>query len=964
MKVLVYNELNPATIPNFDKLRGYLEADDFRSAEVKKVGEGLFRARLDRSNRLLFTVRSHQGQAYALVLEYIPNHAYEKSRFLSRGAVVDESKIPDIADPTQPDPPPLPYVNPASARFHLLDKVISFDEAQEAVFRLPPPLIVIGSAGSGKTALTLEKMKEAAGEVLYVTRSPYLVHNARTLYFAAGYENEGQATEFLSFQEFLESIAVPDGRELTLREFSAWHARQRLPRSLGDPHQLFEEFKGVLTGSGTEQPYLSREEYLDLGIKQSIFSREEREAVYALFSRYLEYMAEQGYYDANIISHAYLSRVEPRYDFVVVDEVQDLTNVQLRLILKSLRDPRAFLLCGDANQIVHPNFFSWAGLKSFFYRQKGDDAPTDLIRILSTNYRNTPEVTELANRILKLKNARFGSIDRESNYLVRSNSGHLGRVLLLPADDALKRELDRKTRHSTRFALIVMHPEQKSAAKAHFGTPLVFSIQEAKGLEYENIILFNFTSADKARFRAICEGVSAAEVAREELHYGRAKDKSDKSLEIYKFHINALYVAVTRAVRNIYVMEEDPGQPLFELLGLKVAGEGIDIEAQDSSLEEWRAEARRLELQGKQEQAEEIRTQVLKLKPVPWSVLSGAELAALENKALAGDKKARITLFEYALVYSDQPRLSTLARAGFAPAKTPEKGRKQLDQKHFMAYSLKHPTAVLRQTDQYGIDFRDLFNQTPLMNATRLGNDELVERLIAEGADVDAVNNIGFNPFRIALEQACLDPRYARQRLAAVYTRLEPESESVQVEGRLVKLDNRLMEFLLLNLMMAMFYTRLGRKVVETDGAFQAADFVEVLEHFPDTLIPQRRKQRAYISGILSKNEIRREDRYNRKLFFRIRHGHYIINPALRLRVGGEWREIHELLDLEGLGYRHIDRKSAFYDINEAIEHRLAQFRLIVRSIADHLTSACPEGDGVTTAESEGKAAHSPRRGG
>jgi len=26
----------------------------------------------------------------------------------------------------------------------------------------------------------------------------------------------------------------------------------------------------------------------------------------------------------------------------------------------------------------------------------------------------------------------------------------------------------------------------------------------------------------------------------------------DKSLEIYKFHINALYVAITRAVRNIY----------------------------------------------------------------------------------------------------------------------------------------------------------------------------------------------------------------------------------------------------------------------------------------------------------------------------------------------------------------------------------------------------------------------------
>ena len=42
---------------------------------------------------------------------------------------------------------------------------------------------------------------------------------------------------------------------------------------------------------------------------------------------------------------------------VVVDEVRDLTTIQLQLILTALREPHQFLLCGDANQIVHPNFF-------------------------------------------------------------------------------------------------------------------------------------------------------------------------------------------------------------------------------------------------------------------------------------------------------------------------------------------------------------------------------------------------------------------------------------------------------------------------------------------------------------------------------------------------------------------------------------------------------------------------------
>ena len=45
-----------------------------------------------------------------------------------------------------------------------------------------------------------------------------------------------------------------------------------------------------------------------------------------------------------------------------------------------------------------------------------------------------------------------------------------------------------------------------------------------------------------------------------------------------------------------------------------------------------------------------------------------------------------------------------------------------------------------------------------------------------------------------------------------------------------------------------------------------------MLHHFPDALVPARRKQRAYISSILAKNEVHRDDPYNRKLFRRLKH--------------------------------------------------------------------------------------------
>ena len=51
--------------------------------------------------------------------------------------------------------------------------------------------MLIGGAGSGKTALTLEKLKAVDGDVLYVTHSAYLAQNARDLYYAQGFERDG-----------------------------------------------------------------------------------------------------------------------------------------------------------------------------------------------------------------------------------------------------------------------------------------------------------------------------------------------------------------------------------------------------------------------------------------------------------------------------------------------------------------------------------------------------------------------------------------------------------------------------------------------------------------------------------------------------------------------------------------------------------------------------------------------------
>ena len=933
MQVLLYNELNPKIIPNFAKMQTYLENDDFKSAEVKKVGDNLYRARLNRNDRLLFSIHHHQGQAYALILELIKNHAYEDSRFLQKNISVDEDKIPEIKDLSGVLENRLIYINPTHKKFNLLDKIISFDDSQQSIYDFPPPLVIIGSAGSGKTALTLEKMKQAIGDVLYVTQSAYLVKNSRDLYYAHQYNNDDQQLDFLSFQEFLESIRVPDAKPITFQRFQEWFSRYRQGKALKDAHKLFEEFRGVITGPATDKSWLTKEDYLALGVKESIFLAEEREAVYAVFEKYLQFLNDNNVYDPNILSHQYLQHIEPRYDFVIIDEVQDLTNIQLYLIIKSLRQAQDFILCGDSNQIVHPNFFSWSKVKSLFYRQDDLKSSDEIIRILNTNYRNSPQVTEIANKILKIKTNRFGSIDKESHFLVESNGHNQGEVVFLQDNDRIKQELDKKTKTSTQFAVIVMTPEQKPIAKQHFSTPLVFTIQEAKGLEYENIILYNFLSQEETRYREISKGVTHTDLEKD-IKYSRAKDKTDKSLEVYKFYVNALYVALTRAIKNLYWIESQPKQQLLDLIGLRDAQDILELENQNSSLDDWRLEAHKLELQGKQEQAERIRSEILKQKTPDWIVITGKALEALKQQAFVeNNKKARLALFEYALVYEDRGILNELIAADFKPALNPDKGMQLLQQKHYIGYTFKKPDAVIKQTDLYGVDFRNVFNQTPLMVSAWMANTEVINHLVEQGADTEKVDENGLTAFQIALSKSSADKQYAQKKLFDVYEQLEPTSTSIQVDGRLLKLDKHLMEFFMLNLMMALYYRVLPDKMIKQGGAFSTQDFMDAVEYIPHSILPERRKKRAYLSSILSKNEMDKEDKYNRKLFCRIKRGSYVFNPNLSIKVEGEWINIYDLLPLAKLSHQHQENKMHWWNMNEVFDTHLQEMKQTFESL-------------------------------
>jgi len=903
--ILYHSDLNIKSVEkSFGKTIHQLQKGDFNSADVRKMGEtGFYRARLDIKDRLLFNMVQHQGQKHILLLEVIKDHDYAHSRFL-RGAVFPEdSKLLPFLDIEKNDVEKLPelsYLHPKNKSVHLLNKFISFDELQLQVLDLQPPLIIIGSAGSGKTAVVLEKLKTLPGNVAYISLSKFLVDNASNLYYSSGYDNEHQEAEFLSLNDYLASWEKPFGREINFRMFGPWFAKHSQALRINEPYRVFEEFKGVITGSPTHTAYLSEKEYLELGVKQSIFSSEERIRLYPLFLKYLAWLKESNYYDSNIICHEYLQKIQPRYDYIMVDEVQDITNIQLKCILQSLTHPSNFILTGDSNQIVHPNFFSWSKVKTYFHNtaENSKHDSSKQIKILQTNYRNSPQVVELSNNLLKIKNTRFGSIDRESNYLVNTISKAAGEAILYTDDEKKKVELNRRTQNSTRYAVIVTDGIFKEEARKFFKTPLVFSVQEAKGLEYDNVILVNFISNHEDEFKEIINGVSPEDLLQEELQYNRSANKHDKDAEIYKFYINSFYVAITRAVKNIYLFEKKVTHPALQLLKLHETKKEIQVAETKSTKEEWLTEAQRLEDQGKFEQAEQIRAKYLGYEYISQEQLERiCELALDATKTESEVKKERKQLFEYASHHQRYDWIDQLAELKFQRAMLFMREVRQHRKEFAKSIRLGQKQTALATINKYGIGFTTDEGANALMLSLHHGQHGLASDLLNMHISTKKTDKRGWLAIDFMMEGYYKSVILKQQQMATLQTMkqfwhlVKPNVIALSVYNRTIMTSSHSMLFFLLIAMRTKEATQPVKvKIVsniksEGDrliGAFSMDDMEAIAAMMPDEILPPYRKNRTYINSVLAANEISKKGYPNCKMTFeRIKRGLYILNHSL-----------------------------------------------------------------------------------
>jgi superfamily I DNA/RNA helicase len=724
-KIAKYKNFQEPQGFDLEKTIDFLRNGDFKSADTKKLtNSNYFRAKTDIKGRLLFQFGYIDNISYIFLLDILPNHEYEDSPFLKGKKVSDEDFIFDKANIEE---------NISKEKFfHYSENFIIFNKTQENILYANPPLIIVGSAGSGKTSVTIEKLRTLNGKVLYISLSQELVNNAQDI--CGEYKN----IDFLSYEQFINSIEKQKGKAIDFYAFKKWAYRNNIK----EIEKYFEEFKGVITAENNNE-YISLNEYKKLGKNQSLFVDDRREEVYTKFNKYLQFLKDNNLYDNNIAIYNLFGKAEEKYDFVVIDEIQDFTNKEIALILQSLKDKRNFIFSGDSNQIIYSNFFSWSNLKTMLYKDKTINAP---ITILEENYRNSKNITNVANNLLKIKQLQFGSIDKESNYLIKTKSSVEGYVHFYEATPKNIKEINEETENSRKVAVIVFDEISKIEIKKDFKTALIYTVQEIKGLEYDEIILVNFVSNNNQAFNEIIRDINKNDLTTD-LKYNRlGKKDNENRLESYKIYINSLYVALTRGVKKLYILEKN-NHKIFELLNV-VQEEKEEIIVEQSSNEEWEEEALKLEKLGKVEQVEEIRKKRLENIGKKIVINNEKDIFQLKEEALNPNifnKKAKDAFFKMVKEKNQLIFIEKLAELKYIPAvkylKNSEIKKPQIKQKKKIEEVLEYAHfGNIKQMKKLIIKNADLNLQNDdgvyaLMFASYNKNKEMIELLLDNGAN-------------------------------------------------------------------------------------------------------------------------------------------------------------------------------------------------------------------------------------
>jgi len=281
-----------------------------------------------------------------------------------------------------------------------------------------------------------------------------------------------------------------------------------------------------------DRTYLSFAEYESLGKKKAPNFAFNRKEIYRISEWYRDKLKAENLWDElDLIPQTVPETYS--YDILVCDEVQDFTDTQLNLLFKFVKNPNNIFLAGDTKQTVNPSGFRWEEVRKHFY-ERGLQVPE--LKNLSLNFRSSGSIVRLSNLLLHLKEKFIGKKTEESVEEWRYN----GRPVTVISGIRTEGMLEILRIPGARRTILVRSDEEKEILKERLGTELVFTINEAKGLEFETVVLWKFcadpTSQDVWK---VTLDLSARRVHQAHIRH----------------EINLLYVGITRPQHDLLIYD-------------------------------------------------------------------------------------------------------------------------------------------------------------------------------------------------------------------------------------------------------------------------------------------------------------------------------------------------------------------------------------------------------------------------
>ncbi|GAB4568802.1 MAG: 3'-5' exonuclease [Anaerolineae bacterium] len=302
------------------------------------------------------------------------------------------------------------------------------EQKQLVDFNLSGPTLIKGGPGSGKSTVALYRIQalleqaqpslldEETPRILFTTYTNALIRASEQLLEQLLTTVPDTVTISTVDRMAMTIVRQVEGRKIEMAGGQDWagafsHARAVFKSAGGDalaarmlnPYEsrfteryLQDEIEWIIDGQGlaTLEDYLAVQRHG----RSTPFNPEQRRAVWQIYEKVKEYFAANyrvtwGDLRQKALAYVRSGEYADRYDYVLVDEAQDLTPVQIQLCLALCKRPAGLFLTADQSQSIYNAGFSWQ-------RVHEDLKLRGRTRHLKRNYRTTLEIAVAAHQFL------------------------------------------------------------------------------------------------------------------------------------------------------------------------------------------------------------------------------------------------------------------------------------------------------------------------------------------------------------------------------------------------------------------------------------------------------------------------------------------------------------------------------------------------------------------------------------